>query len=285
LTRSRRDRQQYERAAKGAARVDEDEAAFVAGNAEWKEITDGNVVPESMERMEKLFGKGGGVRLRRQSRRGVVPTDSESRGLCWIDRQPKLVRRLFVVAAVCLIALITLPVMIPEPLSQLLQRTMAPNASHVVRRQWPVSGAWQAVLRRGPHGISCVLATGLAKATDAYVWGFAKHPDGEWGLVIGDKRHDATDGDYIRVVVDNVAVGTFPVTETREIDGTKGIRSAITIAQYDRLSTLLAVSGSIRFETANATYSAALANARPAFYNWNDCRAEMDGLNKEGGQP
>jgi hypothetical protein len=149
-------------------------------------------------------------------------------------------------------------------------------------RVWPENASWGVGLTRLlDGGLGCLLLTWHINPAsgERYLWGIRLRNigphDPSLAIEIIDNNENAIASPSIKVVIDNVPVGTYNIT--RRLGPNNGfhtILAELPSPDNSKLLRLLGVGGTIQFVTANSTYSAPLLGARQSMQNLQECGLE-----------
>src|ERR1700760_4902663 len=98
--------------------------------------------------------------------------------------------------------------------TEAIAQTKTPNAgSAQTLRTWPRTALWQTLLtRREDQTLSCLmLSASMDGGKVQYLAGIRQLPK-ELALVVGDRDPSGVSGDHIRLIVDNVEIGSYAIT-------------------------------------------------------------------------
>lgn len=159
-----------------------------------------------------------------------------------------------------------------------------PNAGTAsVLRIWPRVGAWEVVLSRLIYGdLGCGLRTGQANKTtgETYIWGFRWREHEGYALVVIDNNQRAVAGANIRLFIDQIPIGYYPIV--RRLGPENGFHSIVADlppGDQDKIISLIRVGGGVQFVTDTFTYSASLTGAAQGMTNMDACIIEATHLN------
>lgn len=145
-------------------------------------------------------------------------------------------------------------------------------------RLWPESGDWQVgLIRNNRDALRCILATGVRyDAAPEYMWGVISGKTRMW-LMIAATNPSAVGGDAIRLAIDGVAIGSYPVTHRTRNPGPAGnlIESQLPTDTVKRINGLLATGGNISLRTSEATYKGHLDGTSSIMRYFDQCRRTM----------
>jgi hypothetical protein len=162
-------------------------------------------------------------------------------------------------------------------------KTPNPEAAQILRA-WPITGIWQTLLgRREDQTLSCIMLSGHKDAGQvSYVAGFRQLPK-ELALVVGDREQDAISGNHVRLLIDGVEVGDFPIT--KRVDDKTAMHSiSATVPERDsrRVINLFKTGSDVKFLTDKATFDFPLTGATAGIENMRQCLTEVANLAPTG---
>lgn len=176
------------------------------------------------------------------------------------------------------IAALAVILTVPTPASA-QQRTLNTNGARSLRL-WPVSGYWQAeFLRNSRHELRCIMATGAKQGASDYLWGIVSGKSATM-IFIGDTNPTALSGNTIKLSIDTVAIGSYPITARRPMLTATGqlIESRLPTEDVQKIETLLATGGHVSMKTQGAIYEQSLSGSQVAMDNFHACNTELQAL-------
>jgi hypothetical protein len=162
-----------------------------------------------------------------------------------------------------------------------MAQTKTPNAdAAAVLRTWPKTGVWQtALIRRKDQTFACAMVSGHQENhTTEYLAGIRQRPR-ELSLVISDREQNSVTGKFIRLLIDNVEIGSFEVSTRVEDQAPFHIISAVVPeAQTQRIINLFRSGANVKFVTGSATFDFPLTGAAHGLIDMQQCASEVANL-------
>jgi hypothetical protein len=160
-------------------------------------------------------------------------------------------------------------------------QTKSPNVGGpAMLRSWPVTGIWQTALaRRADQTLGCVmLSAHKDNGRIEYLAGIRQLPH-ELAILINDRSKMDIDGAQIRLLIDNVEVGAFAVTQ-RQDDKTEfhAVFAAVPKDETKRVIGLLRTGADAKFVTDATTFDFPLKGASASLDNMRECVLEAANL-------
>ena len=162
-------------------------------------------------------------------------------------------------------------------------KTPNPGAAQILR-SWPATGIWQTLLgRREDQTLGCIMLSGHRDAGQiSYVAGLRQAPK-ELALVVGDREQDAVSGNHVRLLIDRIEVGDFPIT--KHVDDKSAMHSISAIVperDSQRVINLFKTGSDVKFLTDKATFDFPLTGAAASIENMRQCLTEVANLAPTG---
>jgi hypothetical protein len=176
-------------------------------------------------------------------------------------------------------AICSLAMAIVDPCGWAQAQQRTPNSTSAgMLRMWPENANWLVGLTRLlDGGLGCLLITGHVNPAsgERYFWGMRLRDQSSLAVEVIDNNENAIASPSIKVMIDNVSFGTYPIT--RKLGPNNGLHTILAeLPSPDNLKLLhlLGVGGTIQFVTANSTYTAPLLGARQSMQNLQECQIE-----------
>ena len=162
-----------------------------------------------------------------------------------------------------------------------MAQTKTPNAdAATVLRIWPQTGVWQtALIRRKDQTFACAMVSGHQEnRVTEYIAGIRQRSK-ELALVISDRTQNSVAGKAIRLLIDNVEIGSFEIT-TRIDDQSPfhSISAVVPDTQTQRVINLFRSGADVKFVTDSATFDFPLTGATGSLLNMQQCILEAANL-------
>jgi hypothetical protein len=95
---------------------------------------------------------------------------------------------------------------------------------------------------------------------------------------ITDNNETAVSGPFVKIVVDQIPVGTYQISRRLGANGFRSVTADISGADRERPMSVISVGGAMQFVTNTFTYSASLEGAAQGLQNLKACSIEASQL-------